>query len=141
MCSSTRDTIHIGIVGSRTFPESRYDEYFHKIRAITDTAECITGIYGLSSEVRIVSGGAIGADAFASYFVDRVNKYSYLSYTLKEYLPDWDSHGKSAGHIRNEKIVSDSDMIIAIWDGKSKGTQDTIRLAKKEKVPTIILYF
>ena len=40
-------------------------------------------------------------------------------------------YGKRAGLIRNEKIVENSSVIVAFWDGESKGTFHTIQLAKK----------
>jgi hypothetical protein len=53
---------------------------------------------------------------------------------------DWNKHGKRAGFIRNTDIVMESDMIVAFWDGKSRGTADTIAKAKTLKKPTLIIY-
>lgn len=50
----------------------------------------------------------------------------------KTYKADWDKYGKRAGPIRNSELVnSNPDRLYAVWDGKSKGTLDTIRKAKK----------
>ena len=50
---------------------------------------------------------------------------------LTIYPADWLNLGKRAGYVRNTDIVKNSDMIIAFWDGKSKGTKHTIGLAQK----------
>ena len=60
---------------------------------------------------------------------------------LKEHKPDWVKHGKSAGFVRNELIVSDADIVFAFWDGKSKGTAHDIQLAKKQNKELHICYF
>lgn len=52
-----------------------------------------------------------------------------------EYPADWKQHGKAAGPIRNQQMVDVADMLIAVWDGKSRGTADTIRRAKKKGIP------
>lgn len=75
----------------------------------------------------IISGGAKGADRLAA-------KYAKLkNIPLVEFIPDWEAFGKSAGFIRNEKIISACDEVIAFWDGKSAGTGASIKLAKKQK--------
>jgi len=48
---------------------------------------------------------------------------------------------ETLGFIRNQQIVDACDMVLAFWDGKSKGTQHTISLAKAQKKPTFIVYF
>ncbi len=83
----------------------------------------------------IVSGGAKGADSLGARFA----KENGLE--LVEYLPDWTKFGKRAGFLRNELIIKDSDVVYAFWDGKSKGTESSINLAKKyKKILNIITY-
>lgn len=40
-----------------------------------------------------------------------------------------------AGYRRNEKMAKYADALIAVWDGKSKGTRDMIALGKKHLKP------
>ena len=49
----------------------------------------------------------------------------------KIYLLEWDKYGKKAGPIRNELIIKDADNIIAFWDGESRGTLNSINIAKR----------
>ena len=83
----------------------------------------------------IISGGAKGADSLAARWAaeNRVK--------LTEFLPDWDKYGKAAGPIRNEDIIKIADFVLAFWDGLSKGTANSLSIAKRLKKPTLIIYF
>lgn len=65
-----------------------------------------------------------GADALArKYAKQRCMK-------VHEFPADWDSsYGKKAGVIRNGAMAEFADVLIAFWDGKSKGTRDMINKA------------
>ena len=99
----------------------------------------------------IVSGGADGADTLAERFADEFN--------IKKSIHDaeWDNldtdnpcvvkynkRGKPynclAGFNRNTDIITECDILIAFWNGKSPGTKDSIdkaaSLNKKIKVIT-----
>lgn len=69
----------------------------------------------------IVSGGAIGIDTFAKNYALENN------IQLVEFLPNYKLYGTKAPLIRNTQIVEYSDIIFAFWDGKSRGTLDTIK--------------
>lgn len=83
----------------------------------------------------VVSGGAKGADSLAKKYTDE-HIAEYI-----EYPAEWNKYGKSAGFIRNQTIVDNCDMVLAFWDGQSRGTADTIEKAKKAKKPTFIVYY
>ena len=103
----------IAIVGSRTWK----DEY-----AIADYIELLADDPGVDV---IVSGGAVGVDSFAETWA------KYYELKTEIYLPEWDKYGKQAGIIRNQLIVDNSEKVVAFWDGKSKGTLNTIERALK----------
>ncbi len=84
----------------------------------------------------IISGGANGADSLAKKYARQ-----YLNIKYKEFLPDWKNEGKSAGFNRNTKIVNECDMVLAFWNGMSRGTANTIEKAKRAKKPTFIMYY
>jgi len=73
----------------------------------------------------IVSGGAKGIDLLAK---DYANKKGIV-YT--EFLPNYNLYGRGAPIKRNEEIARYADECIAFWDGKSKGTDYTIKFFKK----------
>lgn len=82
----------------------------------------------------IVSGGAVGIDNCAKQYAEQ-NKLK-----LVEFLPDYDKFGRGAPLIRNRQIVDYSDKVLAVWDGKSRGTKYTIDYAKKKnKDVTIVM--
>ncbi len=118
--------INIGVVGSRSFANYEFlkeilDEHF--FLPIGDVL------------VKIISGGARGADALARQYSEE------RDLELIEFLPEWDKYsGKSAAIVRNQKIVDHSDIIVAFWDGESRGTRHTLRLAKKAGVSTRVYW-
>lgn len=78
----------------------------------------------ITPDSEIVSGGARGTDKLG----ERYSKEK--GYDLKVFPADW-SKGKGAGHIRNRQMAEYGDMLIAFWDGESKGTLNMINTAKK----------
>lgn len=81
---------------------------------------------------QIISGGARGADALAKkYAIEHDIKY-------KEFPAEWDKYGKAAGPIRNKKIVDAADEIVAFLSDESKGTANTIKIAKEQGKPVHI---
>lgn len=113
----------LGVVGSRSF-----DSYTLLNKTIKELP-----LYSLITE--IVSGGAVGADRLGALFA-RDNDLK-----LTEYLPRWDKYSKKAGFIRNELIIKNSDIIIAFWDGTSKGTLSSINFAKEYKKELYIIRY
>lgn len=91
------------------------------------------GVYYRGIE-EIISGGAAGADTLGA----RWAKEHEVKLTV--FRPDWNRHGKAAGFIRNEDIVAAADMVLAIWDGFSNGTANSLCIAKRLKKPTLIIY-
>ena len=85
--------------------------------------------------LEIISGGANGVDALAK----KLAKHQGLGYV--EYPADWNKYGRRAGYLRNQTIVDNCDMVLAFWDGQSRGTADTIEKAKRAMKPTFIVYY
>ena len=91
------------------------------------------GMY-ISDGDEIVSGGAAGVDSCAAEYA----KKKGLKLTV--FLPQYDRYGHAAPIVRNKKIVDYADKIVALWDGKSKGTLSVIKYAEKTgKLCEIIL--
>lgn len=76
----------------------------------------------------VLSGNAKGADTLG----ERYAKENHM--VVYQYPANWDEHGKAAGHIRNEEMAKNADILVAFWDGSSKGTKDMIELAMKYKL-------
>lgn len=73
----------------------------------------------------LISGGAAGADKMAEDYA-RANDIA-----TQIILPEYNLYGRKAPIVRNTEIVKNADYIIAFWDGKSKGTANSISIAKK----------
>ena len=115
--------LRIIIAGSRDFN----DYELLKKSAI----EIITKKTMLPDLTRIVSGGARGADTLGERFANE------MGLEISRFIPDWDGLGKRAGYVRNAEMAKfavedDNDgMLIAFWDGQSRGTKHMIDLAKR----------
>ena len=84
----------------------------------------------ISCEVdTIISGGAKGVDLIAEEFAD---KHKLSKIILR---PKYNLYGKAAPLKRNDLIIDYSDMVIAFWDGKSKGTKYVINNCKRKNKP------
>ena len=83
----------------------------------------------------VVSGAACGADLLGERWAIN-NGIKTLIFPA-----DWTTYGKRAGFIRNEDIIKNCDIVIAFWDGKSKGTAHSLSLADKYYKPTKIIYY
>ena len=101
----------IAIVGSRDY---------------VDLERVTAYVNSLPDDTELVSGGARG--------VDRTAEQAAWSrkLTVKCFPADWEQYGKEAGFIRNQDIVNYADLVVAFWDGKSRGTAHTMRLAASQ---------
>ena len=51
----------------------------------------------------------------------------------------WQAYGKSAGPRRNRQMAAYAEALIAIWDGKSKGTLNMIKEANKRQLRVYVI--
>ena len=91
-------------------------------------------VASLPGGVTIISGGARGVDQAA------VRQARLNHIPAQVFIADWKRHRKAAGPIRNSELVRLADEVVAFWDGKSKGTADTIRKAKAAGKPVWIVH-
>ena len=73
----------------------------------------------------IVSGGAKGIDQSAKAFALANN----LKYT--EFLPDYARYKRGAPLKRNIEIIEYADVVLAFWDGQSRGTKFVIEKCRE----------
>lgn len=97
----------VAVIGSRELVINKLDKYLPK-----ETTE-------------IISGGAKGVDQSAKEYA--------LSHGIKltEFLPEYGKYGRSAPLKRNIKIIQNADLVIAFWNGVSKGTKFVILNCEK----------
>jgi hypothetical protein len=81
----------------------------------------------------VVSGTARGIDSLGEAWA------AVHNIAVKRFPAKWKELGKSAGFKRNEQMAKYGDALVAIWDGKSRGTMHMINLAKKHGL-TVYVY-
>lgn len=90
------------------------------------------GKYLPEDTATIISGGARGVDASAQEYALR------HGLKLVEYLPEYSRYGRAAPLKRNIAIIESADLVLAFWDGASKGTKYVIENCKKRNIPVQI---
>lgn len=80
----------------------------------------------------LVSGTARGVDRLGEDWAKS------RCIAIKRFPADWNRYGKSAGYRRNVEMAEYADALIAIWDGKSKGTQHMINIAQEQKLKVYV---
>lgn len=81
----------------------------------------------------VVCGLAHGVDLFGKLWAE------VFHVPVKEFPADWTNLGKRAGYVRNTEMAEYADALIAIWDGKSKGTKHMIDIANQKALLTHII--
>lgn len=109
----------VAVVGSRTFGD--------KVLLSQEVGKLLPSL--------IVSGGARGADSLAEEWALR------FRIPTRIYPAEWDKYGRSAGFRRNRDIVDGCEVLLAFWDGESRGTAHSIKLAESAgKVVRVIKF-
>ena len=101
----------VAVIGSRGLAVSNLDQYLPP-----DTTE-------------IVSGRARGVDTSARIYAQA------HGLKLTEFLPEYGRYGRSAPLKRNISIIEYADLVLAFWDGHSRGTKFVIDNCKRMGVP------
>lgn len=114
------------IAGSRTI--SDYDF----LKSTLKSAKLIDNL----NNIEVISGGAKGVDTLArQYAIDNNLK-------LTEMKPDYNGkNNKFAPLKRNIDMAKYGDILIAIWDGKSTGTNHMINEMRKLGKPTYVVIY
>lgn len=112
--------MNVAVIGSRTF------ENFALVESTLASIPVIS---------RVVSGGAKGADSLAQQYAEQ------NQIPVEIFKPDWKRFGRGAGVVRNREIIEAAEMVVAFWDGKSKGTESSIKMAQAKRIPVKIVKF
>lgn len=111
--------VRVIIAGGRDFTD------YHKLKTHMN---CLLQLLD-KSQVEIISGGAKGADSLGERYARE------FGYKLKRFPADWNKYGKAAGPIRNKEMAlyaaEAKGVLVAFWDGSSRGTYDMITRAEE----------
>lgn len=114
--------LKLAVVGSRDYPNEKL------ARALI--ARNLT--YGMV----LVSGGAKGPDTWGEERADKLGLEKDIKY------PEPEKHNGNfavAAKARNTEIVKAADVVLALWDGTSGGTKDTIDKAMSSRTDVIVV--
>ena len=115
--------MNVGIVGSRTYPQLDMVEFL-----IKEFPQGIT----------VISGGAVGVDSKAVETAKKAGLDVLEYLPVKEGLTERYEFTK-AFYERNQRIVDDSDIIIAFTEKDNGGTWDTIKRARLAQKPVKVI--
>jgi hypothetical protein len=103
-------------------------------RTITDASLIEKAVIASGFEVtELVWGGAAGVDTLAYGWAHE------RGIPDKSFPADWKRHGKAAGPSRNCEMAAYAEALIAIWDGKSPGTQHMFAEAKRRGLQVFMM--
>jgi hypothetical protein len=80
----------------------------------------------------VISGGARGVDTLGEQWA-RQHKIAF-----ERFSANWGRYGKSAGMKRNREMAIYADGLLAIWNGRSRGTKDMIDVMFELKKPIFV---
>lgn len=103
--------MRVAVIGSRDLQVNDLENYLPK-----ETSQIITG-------------GARGVDSSARSHARR------HGIPLWEIFPDYRSYGNAAPLMRNITIIENADLVLAFWDGYSRGTAHVIRKCREKNIP------
>lgn len=128
--------LRIIIAGGRNF-----DDFPLLMKKCNEILYNIDNRYEDFETVRIISGTAKGADQLGERFA------KVFGYPVYLFPANWDMYGKSAGYRRNAEMAmfakadNSIGVLIAFWDGKSKGTKHMIDLANKNELEVNVINY
>lgn len=77
------------------------------------------------TDIEIVSGDAPGADKLGAQWAED------LSIPVRVFPAYWDMYGPAGGPLRNKEMAFYADVLVAFWDGESRGTAHMIQEAER----------
>ena len=120
------DKLRILVCGGRHFAD--YDLLEKTINGVIAESGC--------SDIEIVSGHFVGADRLCELYAERHNV------SVKIFPAQWKKYGKRAGPMRNRQMVDyisgfENKAVVAFVSANTKGTRNTITLARKANICVI----
>uniref|UniRef100_A0A6C0BN01 YspA cpYpsA-related SLOG domain-containing protein n=1 Tax=viral metagenome TaxID=1070528 RepID=A0A6C0BN01_9ZZZZ len=117
----------LAIVGSRDFQnEVQFNDWMRE--ALAEWSAETT------PPILVVSGGARGADSLGEKWANARGIETLI------FKPDWKTHGKRAGILRNYDIISAATHVIAFPSRHGRGTQHSIRVAREQQKPVLVYW-
>jgi len=100
--------VKIAVVGSRQIDDDKLIE------------RVVRRIFARWSDATLISGGARGVDTLAAEAALRLGHKPLVM------RASWDELGLAAGPVRNRAMAEAVDAVVAVWDGRSRGTANML---------------
>ena len=117
----------------------RYFEDYEYVRKMAGEITESIQIAEPDAKITIVSGAANGADKLGERFAKE------KGFDVKRFPANWTLYGKSAGPVRNREMLmfakEKKGILIAFWDGVSRGTANMIKISKDAGIPVFTFNF
>lgn len=110
------DVVKVLIGGCR-----HYNDY----ASFCDQVKRIISEVCINDSIIIFSGHCSGVDMLGERYAEE------NGYRVELFPAEWDKYGRAAGPVRNRQMVEKAELVIAFWDGRSKGTRSLIGYAEK----------
>ena len=95
-------------------------------RSVTDLDLVADAVRASGFDItEVVSGGAPGVDSLGEQWAEQ------HGIPVTRFPADWKRYGRRAGPIRNTEMAEYAEALIAVWDGRSRGTKNMIQLARQ----------
>jgi hypothetical protein len=102
-----------------------YEKYETVVEAVAASGFDIT---------EVVCGCARGVDTLGERWANENN------IPVARHPADWNTFGRKAGPVRNQQMANYGDALIAVWDGKSRGTKNMIQCMERQDKPVYVTY-
>lgn len=89
----------------------------------------------IDADATLVCGMARGADITAFHL------WNQYGNPVINKPADWDTYGKSAGYVRNKEMGREADVLVAFWDGESRGTGHMISFMQSLNKPVYVVRY
>ena len=126
----------LGITGSRSITRFDFMPFF-MMKDKDFRAFCRMHGLGRRRITKVFTGGAKGIDMLAFRTAESIGIRN------RQFLPDRKKFpGKmvlKAFQERNRQIVDSCDVLLAVWDGKSHGTKNTLAYAQRVNKPAFLI--
>lgn len=131
-------------IGCFCFPRlchaDNYAEILDSYKVIVAGSRDLSGVELINSAVVascfrvdiVVSGTARGIDQSGEEWASNNDK------EILKFPANWAAEGNSAGYKRNERMALIGDALVAVWDGRSRGTRHMIAEMERLKKPVSV---
>lgn len=90
--------------------------------------------YEFGARLRLIQGGAAGADRLAWEWAKSCDV------PCASFAPDYSRPSPQRYHERNDRMLGLADLVVAFWDGESRGTKSVIDKAEARGIPCDVVY-